>query len=89
MQVRNMEFAWLANFVGCPALSAPVGFLEGEGGKVPVGLMGMGEWGGEEGCLGFGYDLETFLEGDRVRPGNWVDVMELAKKEEGGGVDGG
>ena len=84
-----MEFAWLANFVGCPALSAPVGFLDVEGGKVPVSLMGMGEWGGEEGCLGFGYHVETFLEGEKVRPGNWVDVMELAKKEEGGGVDGG
>ena len=88
-----MEFAWLANFVGCPALSAPVGYLDaGEGmkGKVPVSLMGMGEWGGDEACVAFGYDVERYLceglEGGRCRPGNWVDVLELAENGEVNGT---
>lgn len=77
-QLRNMEYAYLANFVGCPALSAPVGYLSE--GRVPVGLMGMGAWGCEDEVVGFGYDVERFLhrglEGGRVRPGNWMDVLE-------------
>jgi Asp-tRNA(Asn)/Glu-tRNA(Gln) amidotransferase A subunit family amidase len=95
MQVRNMEYAWLANFVGCPAMSAPVGYLdveEGKGmtGKVPVSLMVMAEWGAEDECIAFGYDVERWLheglEGGRVRAGGWVDVIELASK--GGVADG-
>lgn len=54
MSVRSMTYVWLANFVGCPAISIPVGKAvdEGEGkglGEVPVGLMAMGEWGDEGG----------------------------------------
>lgn len=91
-QIRNMEYAWLANFTGCPAISAPVGYLAPEAGKgegrVPVGLMGMGEWGGEEGLMGFGYAVEGFLhrglEGGRVEPdlqsGRAEDVFALAEE---------
>jgi Asp-tRNA(Asn)/Glu-tRNA(Gln) amidotransferase A subunit family amidase len=88
-QIRNMEYAWLANFSGCPAISAPVGYLEpgkGKEGKVPVSLMGMGEWGSEDELVAFGYDVERWvhegLDGGRVKSGNWVDVITLA--EEGG-----
>jgi Asp-tRNA(Asn)/Glu-tRNA(Gln) amidotransferase A subunit family amidase len=86
MSIRNMLYVWLANFTGCPAISMPVGWLEAEEGegKVPVGLMGMGEWGDEEGLMGFGYEVERWvhegLEGGRVKPGNWTDVLELAGK---------
>ena len=85
MQIRNMEYAWLANFAGCPALSAPVAYLDpvaGAVGVVPVSLMGMAEWGGEDELIAFGYDVEAWLaeglEGGRVRSGNWVDVLKLA-----------
>ncbi|OJD35471.1 n-acylethanolamine amidohydrolase [Diplodia corticola] len=84
MSIRNMEYVWLANFSGCPALSAPVAYVEpveGEG-KVPVALMGMAEWGAEDALLGFGYDVEAYLngalEGGRRRPAAWVDVLGLA-----------
>lgn len=44
--LRNMEYIWLANFTGCPALSIPVAMTEPkEGtGKIPIGLMAMAEW---------------------------------------------
>lgn len=84
MSIRSMEYVWLANFTGCPALSAPVGYadpVEGEG-RVPVSVMGMGEWGSEDALLGFGYDVEEYLngalEGGRQRPGAWIDVLKLA-----------
>lgn len=82
-----MEYAWLANFSGCPAISAPVAYLEpgkGKEGKVPISLMGMGQWGSEDELIAFGYDVERWLheglEGGRVRSGNWVDVLELAQQ---------
>ncbi|KAI6877914.1 hypothetical protein KC360_g8830 [Hortaea werneckii] len=82
MQIRNMEYVWLANFTGCPAISVPVGYVappQGEegrgGGRVPVGMMGMGEWGSEDELVGFGYGCERFLreryEGGRARPGRF------------------
>ena len=51
--LRSMEYVWLANFTGCPALSIPVGLAEpkeGTGG-IPMGLMAMAEWGAEEELL--------------------------------------
>ncbi|KAF7197624.1 Fatty acid amide hydrolase [Pseudocercospora fuligena] len=83
-QLKNMEYAWLANFCGCPAISVPVGYdkpTDGKG-KVPIGFMGMGEWCSEDELIAFGYDCEKFLneevDGGRFRPGNHVDVLELA-----------
>ncbi|KAK4541941.1 hypothetical protein LTR36_007305 [Oleoguttula mirabilis] len=84
-QIRNMEYVYLANFVGCPAITAPVAYLDPAigSGQIPVGLMGMGEWCSEDELIAFGYDCERYLhdvyEGGRVKPGNFVDVMELAK----------
>lgn len=89
MQLRNMEYAFLANFTGCPALTAPVGYLPGSVGKgpVPVGLMGMAEWGNEEGLLEFGYDLERWvhegLEGGKTEARGGVDVWGLVRGERG------
>jgi Asp-tRNA(Asn)/Glu-tRNA(Gln) amidotransferase A subunit family amidase len=82
--IRNMEYVWLANFCGNPAISVPVGYVEpvkGTG-KVPVGLMAMGEWGAEEQLLGWGYEAEGYLngiKGGRKKAGNWVDVFEGAR----------
>lgn len=80
--IRNMEYVWLANFCGNPAISVPVGYVEptkGEG-RVPVGMMAMAEWGGEEQLLGWGYEAEGFLNGNgrgggRQRAANWYDGL--------------
>ncbi|GAP83637.2 putative glutamyl-tRNA amidotransferase subunit a [Rosellinia necatrix] len=82
--VRMMMYIWLANSTGCPAVSAPIGFAEPEQGegKLPIGLMAMGEWGAEEQLLAWAADAEAYLnyglEGGRVRPGGWADVVRLA-----------
>lgn len=80
-----MEYVWLANFSGCPALSVPVGVAAPKlgTGKIPVGLMAMGEWGAEEGLLEWGRVWEAQGEGKEGgvgRPANWVDVMALASQ---------
>lgn len=81
MAIRNMEYVWLANFAGCPAITVPAGYVEtNEGrGQVPIGLMGMNEWGMEDKLMAFGYDAEEWLhtrsEGGRPRPANFVDVL--------------
>ncbi|PQE33306.1 hypothetical protein CJF32_00003846 [Rutstroemia sp. NJR-2017a WRK4] len=55
---RSMEYIWTANFCGNPAISVPVGYVDpvktaGEG-KMPVGLMAMGDWGSEDQLLAWG-----------------------------------
>ncbi|KAF2276989.1 amidase signature enzyme [Westerdykella ornata] len=85
-QMRTMEYVWLANFTGLPCIQFPVGYAEpkhGEG-KVPLGMMGHGEWGSEEELIAFGFDGETWLhkgykEGRRM-PARWVDVLKDAGK---------
>ena len=98
----TMEYAWMANFLGIPALSIPAGFVGPEGaksageesmceGSIPVGLMGMGEWGREESLLAWGAHAEALGEDERRRPGSWVDVVEKARmvmKDDGDGEDG-
>jgi Asp-tRNA(Asn)/Glu-tRNA(Gln) amidotransferase A subunit family amidase len=83
--IRNMEYVWLANFCGNPAISCPVGYVDpvkGRG-KVPVGLMAMGEWGSEDALLAWGREAEAYLNesyaGGRQRPPNWVDVVAEGK----------
>jgi Asp-tRNA(Asn)/Glu-tRNA(Gln) amidotransferase A subunit family amidase len=84
--IRNMEYVWLANFCGNPAINVPVGYTnptKGEG-KVPVGLMAMGDWGAEDQLLSWGFEAEGYLngvhEGGRVRASNFFDVLESSKK---------
>lgn len=87
----TMEYVWMANFLGLPALSVPVGFVGAEGeegageeadeGGIPVGLMGMGEWTDEEGLLKWGAHAETVGADKRRRPGIWEDVIERARLE--------
>jgi Asp-tRNA(Asn)/Glu-tRNA(Gln) amidotransferase A subunit family amidase len=82
--LETMEYVWMANFCGMPSLALPVGFaVDAKTGEetVPVGMMGMSEWCGEEDLLQWGLDVEA-LSGDVVkRPPIWVDVVERAKKE--------
>ncbi|GAB1310019.1 N-acylethanolamine amidohydrolase [Madurella fahalii] len=89
MTVKSMTFAWYANTSGCPAVSCPAGYVnpaQGEG-KLPVGLMAMGEWGAEEQLLGFAGDAERYLHevypGGRQRPAEWADVIGMAKEKAG------
>ncbi|XXG97389.1 hypothetical protein Hte_003690 [Hypoxylon texense] len=83
--IRNMMYVWLSNSVGCPAVTAPVGYVEPEQGegKLPVGLMAMGEWGAEEQLLAWAKEAETYLnearEGGRNRSKDWADVVEISK----------
>ncbi|KXJ87580.1 amidase signature domain-containing protein [Microdochium bolleyi] len=100
--LRTMEFVWMGNFCGVPALSVPSGYVKpgenkegvagdvaaaGDAGKVPVGLMAMGEWASEEALLRFGLDAEELMgpedEGVQCRPECWVDVLRLAKERKG------
>jgi Asp-tRNA(Asn)/Glu-tRNA(Gln) amidotransferase A subunit family amidase len=91
MSMRNMEYIWLANFAGCPAISCPAGYVTAakskEGrewkGDVPIGVMAMGEWGSEDALIEWGRDVEEWLNGTylggRVRPAGWEDVIAHAK----------
>lgn len=80
MSLRNMEYVWLANFTGCPALSIPVGMAKPKQGTgdIPVGLMAMGEWGAEDTLFEWGRIGEKWAwNEERVsRPGTWADVFE-------------
>lgn len=97
-----MEYVWLANFTGNPALSVPVGLAEtgpnadssrnGGDGRVPVGLMAMGEWGGEDALFAWGRVAEEWAwreseegGGGMKRPGSWVDVVATAQRGGNGG----
>lgn len=86
MTIRSMEYVWLANFTGVPCIQFPVGYVDvkkGEG-RLPVGLSGHVEWGSEDALIEFGFDGERYLyegvEGGRVRPEGWVDVLEKKKE---------
>lgn len=88
MTIRNMMYSWLANTTGCPAASAPVGYVDPEvgEGKLPVGLMAMGEWGSDEQLLAWTKEAEAYLndawDGGRSRPKKWVDVVDISKDVE-------
>ena len=85
--LRNMEFIWPANFCGCPALSVPVGLAPATlGGRVPIGLMGMAEWGAEDTLLEWGRVSEEWAwtresSIGMEKPLAWADVLEAAGKE--------
>jgi Asp-tRNA(Asn)/Glu-tRNA(Gln) amidotransferase A subunit family amidase len=92
--LKTMEYVWMGNFCGLPGISVPAGFVvpegrKGEGeiageeveGKVPVGLMGMGEWASEEELLWFGADCEEVGQERSSKPPIWVDVIARAKEE--------
>jgi Asp-tRNA(Asn)/Glu-tRNA(Gln) amidotransferase A subunit family amidase len=86
MSTRNMEYVWVANLCGCPCLQAPVGYIDADDGAVlPVGLMGMTEWGADEEAIGWGYDVEKWLhdglEGGRQLPKVWVNVLDVARNK--------
>ncbi|OAK97604.1 amidase signature enzyme [Phaeosphaeriaceae sp. SRC1lsM3a] len=83
MTLKSMEYVWLANFTGIPCIQFPVGYVNGTKGKgkVPIGLSGNGDWGSEDALIEFGYDGEKWLheglEGGKLRPEGWVDVLNM------------
>ncbi|KAF5962463.1 amidase [Fusarium bulbicola] len=92
--LQSMEYVWLANFCGLPAITVPAGYVVPEGrkgagevadrdteGKIPVGLMATGEWCSEDALLQFGFDAEAAGQDLRSKPPNWEDVIERAKDE--------
>lgn len=92
--LESMEYVWLANFCGLPALSVPAGYVIPEGsrgaggvasketeGMVPVGLMAAGEWCSEDALLKFGFDAEAAALDRRCKPQTWEDIIERAKTE--------
>lgn len=96
MSMYNMTYVWVANTSGCPAVTAPAGYVEpdqGEG-RLPVGVTGMAEWGGEEACLEFARVVEGYVRdvypGGRRRPEEWADVLGAVRGgRTGGGDEGG
>lgn len=72
--VQSMRYVFLANFIGTPSLSAPVGYLDN---NIPVGLMGLAEWGREEDLFGWGKDVANgFAKGSGRKRGEvWADVL--------------
>jgi Asp-tRNA(Asn)/Glu-tRNA(Gln) amidotransferase A subunit family amidase len=87
--MRNMVYIWLSNLSGCPSISCPAGYVEPEKGKgtgrVPIGIMGMGEWGSEDALIEFGKNAEKWLNEKvgRQKPAQWEDVIKNAKEERG------
>lgn len=87
MSIHTMTYVWLANYLGCPSISIPVGRVnpkEGDG-KIPVGLMATAEWGEEEQLFAWGRVGEEWAwkvgEEKMAKPANWVDTIELAKRK--------
>ena len=92
--LQSMEYVWLANFCGLPAITVPAGYVIPEGskdagdvadrdveGKIPVGLMATGEWCSEDALLQFGFDAEAAGQEIRCKPPIWEDVISKARDE--------
>jgi amidase len=77
MSARNMEYVWLANFTGCPAINCPVGYAPGT--NMPIGIMGMGEWGSEEALISFARDGEGILDLDITASSASEDAVVVGK----------
>ncbi|KAI6760583.1 hypothetical protein HG530_009443 [Fusarium avenaceum] len=99
--LQSMEYVWLANFCGLPAITVPAGYVVPEGskgagdvadvdteGKIPVGLMATGEWCSEDALLQFGFDAEAVGQDLRCKPPIWEDVISQAKAVSRDGLSG-
>ncbi|KAF4992801.1 hypothetical protein FGRMN_6903 [Fusarium graminum] len=99
--LQSMEYVWLANFCGLPAITVPAGYVVPEGskeagevaegdieGKIPVGLMATGEWCSEDALLQFGFDAEAAGQDLRCKPPIWEDVISRAKDVHGNAMSG-
>lgn len=73
--LKTIRHVFLANFIGTPSLTVGVGYAKENG--IPIGLMGLAEWGKEEDLFGWGKDVDEGLtSSSRRRRGEiWVDVL--------------
>lgn len=96
MSLRAMEYVYLANWTGIPAISCPLAYTDA---GVPVGMMvsrhvtfpicacllfqGMGIWGSEQQLLVFGKEGDALLgeKGCRRPQAKFVDVVSDAAKD--------
>ncbi|KAI1982007.1 hypothetical protein LOZ53_000740 [Ophidiomyces ophidiicola] len=62
MSVRTMEFVYLANFCGCPSISCPMGYTDDS--EIPVGIMGMSDWGSEWALIEWARDGKGVLDAE-------------------------
>lgn len=73
-------YTWFSNLSGCPSATCPMGYAvpeQGGGeGKMPMGVLAMGEWGAEEQLLAWAVEVENYLNdvypGGRLRPKEWM-----------------
>ncbi|KAG8667742.1 hypothetical protein FPOAC2_12931 [Fusarium poae] len=92
--LQSMEYVWLANFCGLPAITVPAGYVIAEGAKdagevaeketetkIPVGLMATGEWCSEDALLQFGFDAEAAGQNIRCKPPIWEDMITRAREK--------
>ncbi len=69
--VDMMKFIFLANFLGLPAISVPVGSIGG----LPVGLQVVGNHWDEHTVLNLGRALES-TQPAPAHPADYIDVLE-------------
>ncbi|KAF7866927.1 hypothetical protein EAF04_005768 [Stromatinia cepivora] len=66
----------IANSYGNPAISVPVAYVDpvktASGEKIPIGLMAMGEWVSEDQLLGWGREVEIYLN-EAYEGGNEIE----------------
>ena len=82
VSLKTMRYAFLANWVGTPAITVPCGYAQS---NMPIGLMAMGEWGDEEGLIRFGKEWERAWEGGTV--GGTAEEPAAGRKRGDGWVD--
>jgi len=93
--IKSMQYVFLANWTGCPAITVPCGYVAAS--NVPVGLMGMAEWCAEDALLAWAKEWAARWEagaaveaqgvggvnGKRRRGESWVDLLAVGESEEG------
>ncbi|KAI5850839.1 amidase signature domain-containing protein [Tricharina praecox] len=93
--LRSMQYVFLANWAGCPAVTMPCGYSAQAG--MPVGLMGMAEWCREDSLIDWarewadsweaGGEVEARgvggVSGKRRRGETWLDLLAGGEVEEG------
>lgn len=70
--VETMKYVFLANFTGCPAVNLPVAYSRE---NVPIGLMGMAQWGNESLCCSLGRMGEEIWLAQQHKPETFYGIL--------------